>query len=1240
MATKYRLQLRSHKEVFADREAAKTYINKYFMPDNIMAEPTVYFYGSQDSPNVILAIGLGDRKYSIIDIGETNEKLQSLDGSETSNTSKLEEAIATIHGIIESSGLTFDTNKKENQVTYEPDPKDELIGDSETIADAISVISKFVQENFKNTNLIPEDSKSINIVYKPNSDGMQLKAHVKISEYGSSDDVTDNNNIVGIKSDGIYAASNVEYDEEKSELTFVTSGMKNGKFMDDANRKVIKLGKHTQYEPDNDGNSVNIVVNKDKNTISANVRLSEDENNILVTQDNKLFVDGRATNIKYKGKTVYAGLNKLEQGLEDYKSETDASISALQKHVNDFEQKKLVDGTTSDSIITNVIKNQDNSYSISGDVRLGDEKSIIRKSSGLEVDLEINCDITKNKLIVRLGNVTKEIDLPGVDFINNAYYDANTQELVIEFNNGNNVRIPMSGLITTYSFTNNNQSPVVFQVTDTSTSGQPLNKTVTTSFKLASTDNMLSLNGNGELISPLSTVTNLVETEKNRAESAEEQIGNALQAEIDRAKAAEQSNLDKINDNKASIDTANEHISINTGNIATIMADENTAGSIMYMAKYLNDKLSGEITQEKNRAEQAENTLSERIFELKTENENSINSTITQLKEYADEKVNSTYDKTVLEIEKAKSEAISTSADDASLKSEKALSDSKEYTNLKIQELADKESTIENDIESLKEKDNELSSELDKKIENVKIVKNSSNDLQYTLLVDEIPCGEINIPEDQTLKTVSYNKVSKELEFVFKTDEGDKNIKINISDLVDEYNAGDGLNLDKNTFSIKKSSLSEKYINITSDGISINGIDNELSKKANISDVYTKEEIIEKGFLTNSDLLNYALKTDVDAEKNRAMSAEQINANDINNLELKTATLENNIANLQLEDKRLNLTETETNTVKINVNKQDNGTVIKADVKVKSDVGNILKVDGNGLYSSVSLEYNKAENKLSLVINGTKTNEYELSEHSLVQEGHYDSDSKSIVLTILKDSGTEQISIPVGDLVNEWKIDNGLQNPIILNKSKGEDGVDVLTAKLDISSEDHNAILHDNGTLYVSNRASDMTTQWDGDEISMQKAIDNLKTSVNSLNGVTDDILTIKSDISQAKNDIINVKGDVETLKSKVDVNTQDIALNKGSISTLTTQFNDLSEKVTNLSNSFDALNENVGLYDTRISNVESKIDKVNSQISTINDNIEYILNQIGEGQGDNTLLERVTKIEEEIAKLIDFGTY
>lgn len=307
MNTEFRLQLRSHKEVFADRETAKTYINKYFMPDNIMAEPTVYFYGSQDSPNVILVIGLGDRKYSIIDIGETNEKLQSLDGSETSNTAKLEEAIATIHGIIESSGLTFDTNKKENQVTYEPDPKDELIGDSETIADAISVISKFVRENFKNTNLIPEDSKSVNIVYKPTTDGMQLKAHVKVSEYGSTDEVTDNDNIIGIKSDGIYAASNIEYDEEKSELTFVTSGMKNGKFMDDANRKVINLGKHTQYVPDNNGNNVNLVVNKDKNTISANVKLSEDENNILVTQDNKLFVDGRATNINTRVKQYLPG---------------------------------------------------------------------------------------------------------------------------------------------------------------------------------------------------------------------------------------------------------------------------------------------------------------------------------------------------------------------------------------------------------------------------------------------------------------------------------------------------------------------------------------------------------------------------------------------------------------------------------------------------------------------------------------------------------------------------------------------------------------------------------------------------------------------------------------------------------------------------------------------------------------------------------------------------------------------
>ena len=593
----WRLQICSHKEIFANRDAAMLYIDKYFTPDSLVGEPTLYFYGDTETPNVIMAFGVGDRRVATIDIGKVNDKVDEIVSNETTNSEELEKAVKTLQGVITSAGLTFDENKKENQVTYEPDPKDDLIGDSESLADAIAVISKFAQENFKTNNLIPVESKSIAVSYTATDKGMELKPSVKISTYGDSDTLDDNNNIIGLKSDGIYATVNLEYDSEKNELSFVTSGVKNGKFMDDANRKVIDLGKHTQYTPDNNGYNVNLVVDKDKNTISANVKISEDANNILKVQDDKLIVDGRASNIKYKDNNVLSALNTLED-----------SVRKVQEHVDYVEQNQVIVGDTTDSMVITASK-ENEGYKISGGVRLGDNKTIIHKDGGLEIDIEITSDLLRNKLIVRTGNVVKEIDLPAVDFIQTAYYDNVTQELVIEFNNGNTVRIPMAGLITTYSFENRNTSPVVFLTSDGEDSTK---KIVTATLKLASTDNMLSL-ANGELIVRKSLVDSAVETEKQRAELAEKPLTDNLNAEIERAKSAEQSNATAISDNSKAISDVNVKVDTNTEAIKLLNADDTTDGSVKFYAKYVYDAMVENVANEKTRAEQAESGLSDRI---------------------------------------------------------------------------------------------------------------------------------------------------------------------------------------------------------------------------------------------------------------------------------------------------------------------------------------------------------------------------------------------------------------------------------------------------------------------------------------------------------------------------------------------------------------------------------------------------------------------------------------------------
>lgn len=114
---------------------------------------------------------------------------------------------------------------------------------------------------------------------------------------------------------------------------------------------------------------------------------------------------------------------------------------------------------------------------------------------------------------------------------------------------------------------------------------------------------------------------------------------------------------------------------------------------------------------------------------------------------------------------------------------------------------------------------------LEESIDSINIVKDETNDLIYTLMVDGEERGSINIPKDQFLKSVTYNEDTNELIFTFVTSESDnKEVRINMTDLVDTYTAGDGLNLEGGQFSVKVDADTQSYIEVTANGVKIVGI--------------------------------------------------------------------------------------------------------------------------------------------------------------------------------------------------------------------------------------------------------------------------------------------------------------------------------------------------------------------------------------------------------------------------------
>ena len=170
----------------------------------------------------------------------------------------------------------------------------------------------------------------------------------------------------------------------------------------------------------------------------------------------------------------------------------------------------------------------------------------------------------------------------------------------------------------------------------------------------------------------------------------------------------------------------------------------------------------------------------------------------------------------------------------------------------------------------------DLTAEINNKVATVTIEKDSTNDLQYHLMVDGEKSGEINIPKDQFLSNVVYSSATKVITFTFETTTGTTTTEVNVADLVDTYTAGDGLTLVDNKFSVKKDATSQAYIEVSANGVKVVGIDEALALKANSSDVNTSlDNKLDKSTYT-TDKATYALKSDVATELDKKANSSEV----------------------------------------------------------------------------------------------------------------------------------------------------------------------------------------------------------------------------------------------------------------------------------------------------------------------------------------------------------------------------
>lgn len=149
--------------------------------------------------------------------------------------------------------------------------------------------------------------------------------------------------------------------------------------------------------------------------------------------------------------------------------------------------------------------------------------------------------------------------------------------------------------------------------------------------------------------------------------------------------------------------------------------------------------------------------------------------------------------------------------------------------------------------------------------------------------------GTINIPKDMvissgSLKTATQSDVTNNLYDNIKI--GDKyidlviansnndHIYIPVTDLVDTYLAGDGLSISNYKFSIKKDVTSENYLNVSSNGLKISGIDsrfNNIEPTVNkLSEIYNEKPV--PSFKLNSASITITNNSNVESKINVDLS--------------------------------------------------------------------------------------------------------------------------------------------------------------------------------------------------------------------------------------------------------------------------------------------------------------------------------------------------------------------------------
>ena len=1148
---KDRLQFRHHDAIFDTREEAIAYMLRDIRNSEVglantdrsqtfslYAEPTVLRYKNVDdetNPHIILAVGAvsnqnegaqyNDNRFCFIDIDNTEKEISTLD---------------------------------------------------EKIQQAIESLTLFVS-----------DTNTLRLSIERSDSGNTLSGDVKIP---STALVNDNNvapNIIKATDNGIFTYVNMTYDKEADKITFTVNGDTNEW---DVNNDYLTGGTYSVEDESLHLNMLKgkeIVVSLEELINEWDVEGEDANSPIVLTRDKVLYEKDTVTGHRH--------VSKWQDTLKaDVRISKDVNFNILEKTENN---KALYVRGTADNI--NFFYNGENmkvsdvlKECIKKKLSTDNDNIIYERPDGIFATAKLEYDIKGNALIFTSSNqtggtTTERFELNTIKIIENARYDKDTESLIFTYITAKGevqqLSIPLSSLIEEWTVNNDGHSVRLSKERHPSNDKDVL----TADVKVSSLDNnILVEKGDGLFVK--GTADNVKYSDNSSVKDEISSTKETLDSEIKRAQNAEKEVSDAISDIRTTIgsgfttDTHEnitckiEHLSDEVASkVTSVTAKDNTV--VVDNTDTNNPKVGIKVSSFK-RDGNIPNLISiqdDGIFAAVDlaydEEHNALTFTTTNATKTINLTMNSIVDSIYYDNTK---EAIII-----------------EYT-VNGKKMPNVEVPVRTLINEWTVSDNtDGAIKLTKKVNNKTALDNSQDILSAEIIIDMVHDDNMIVNDNGALYVSSrkINDVSSrldaEIERSIAKDGEHTNLidanKASIAQLDKDVKAEVARATAKDTELTSSVSAIEKKV--TDIGTSSDTVKSDLASE--IDRAKEKEGELEASLIaetTRAEKEETSIKTNLEKESTRATTAESALSNAITD---ETARAKAKEGELEASVNDAKLTFVDTTSVKVDAT---NKSAVKVSAKIAKSNNNLITLsndDEQGLYASVSVQYDVAKDVLSLIgSDGTSVlSTTKLGAGSIVETITYDKDNKELVISYKTAGGREEtVSVSVEDLFNEWEVDSDENNVAIeLRKAHNVGEKDVLTAKVQVLNDPTNMLSINNNKLYVSNE----------------------KVEKNA------------TDIASTKTDVTTVSGKVETLTENVNANLDELKdLERASLGVVRP-----GEEVTyvphtdaHFINTAKSLHGADSLLDVAIFDVKTDVEGVKNDVKGIKTDVEGIKTDVG----------------------------